>query len=212
MKWLLVTLWLCASAAWAQDRDFLTPNEVDQVRQAQEPNDRLALYVHFAAQRIDLLKQYLAKDKPGRSIFIHNTLEDYNNIIEAIDSVSDDALKRHVDIDKGTILVLNAEKNFVAELQKIKDGPAPRDYERYRFVLEQALSTTSDSRDLALEDSNKRAGELSAQEEKERKDREAAMPTAEAKTRKQERQEQTDEKKKVPSLLRPGEKPPGSPQ
>jgi hypothetical protein len=212
MKWLLVPLFLSITAAWAQDRDFLTPNEVDQVRQTQEPNARLALYVHFAAQRIDLLKQYLAKDKTGRSIFIHNTIEDYNNIIEAIDAVSDDALKHHADIDKGTIVVLNAEKDFLAELQKIQNGPPPRDYERYRFVLDQAIATTSDSHELAMEDSNKRAGELTTQEEKERKDREAAMPTAEAKERKQEHQDQSDEKKKVPSLLRPGEKPANAPQ
>jgi hypothetical protein len=209
MKWMAVALVCLASAAWSQDRDFLTPNEVDQVREAQEPNARLTLYVHFAAQRIDLLKQYLAKDKPGRSIFIHNTLEDYNNIIEAIDMVSDDALKHHAVIDQGTIAVLNAEKSFIAELQKIKDAP-PRDYERYRFQLDQAIATTSDSHDLAMEDNNKRSGELTAAEEKERKEREASMPTAEAKQRKQEREDQSEEgqKKKIPSLLKPGEKPP----
>jgi hypothetical protein len=212
MKWLAVPFFLVLGVAWAQDRDFLTPNEIDQVRQTQEPNQRLTLYAHFASERIDLIKQYLSKDKPGRSLFIHNTIEDYNNIIEAIDTVSDDALKRHVDIERGTIAVLDAEKDFLQTLQKIKDGPPPRDFERYRFVLDQAIATTSDSRDLAMEDSKKRTGELAAEDEKERKDREAAMPTAEAKQRRQEQQDQTDKQKKIPSLLRPGEKPPDQSQ
>src|ERR1700761_9717212 len=126
---------LCAGAlACAQDRDFLTPDEVDQVREAQDPNDRLLLYVQFARQRMDLLQQYLSKEKPGRSIFIHNTLEDYSHIIEAIDSVSDDALRHNRPIDKGMLAVLNAEKDFMDKLNKIQDS-APKDLDRYKFVL-----------------------------------------------------------------------------
>jgi hypothetical protein len=197
----------------AQDRDFLTPDEVEQVRDAQDPNERLALYVHFATQRIDLLENYLAKEKPGRSIFIHNTLEDYSHIIEAIDTVSDDALKRHKEIDKTVLLVLNAEKDFLEKLNKIQDEN-PKDLERYKFVLTEAIDTTSDSRQMNLEDSNKRAGELAATEQKEKKERDAMMPAKEAKDRKKEADAQNPEeqKKKIPTLYRPGEKPANPPQ
>lgn len=190
----------------AQDRDFLTPNEIDQVREAQEPNERLTLYVHFASQRIDLLKQYLAKPKTGRSIFVHNALEDYKNIIEAIDTVSDDALKRHVPIDKGTIEVLNSEKNFLDTLQKVKSTPQP-DFERYKFALDDAIATTSDSHELAMEDGQKRGTELTTSDAKEKKDREAAMTASELKDRKKSQDAADDKQKKIPSLYRPGEKP-----
>jgi hypothetical protein len=202
----LAFLALLAIRLPAQDRDFLTPNEIDQIREAQEPNERLTLYVHFAALRIDLLKQYLAKAKTGRSIFVHNTLEDYKSIIEAIDTVSDDALKRHVPIDKGTIEVLNAEKNFLDTLEKVKGTPQP-DYERYKFALDDAIATTSDSRELAMEDGQKRGTELTTLDAKEKKDREAAMPTAELKDRKKSQDAADDKQKKIPSLYRPGEKP-----
>src|SRR5205823_11289391 len=138
-----------ATLGLAQDRDFLTANEVEQVREAQEPNQRLLLYVHFARQRMDLLDQYLAKEKAGRSIFIHNTLEDYSKIIEAIDSVSDDALRHNLPLDKGLVALTAAEKEFLDKLNKIQDS-GPKDLERYKFALDAAIDATTDSRELAL--------------------------------------------------------------
>lgn len=191
-----------------EDRDFLTPNEVDQVREAQDPNDRILLYIRFARQRMDLVQQYLAKDKPGRSIFIHNTLEDYSRIIEAIDSVSDDALRHNRPIDKSMTLLTAAEKEFLDKLNKIQDSD-PKDLDRYKFVLAQAIDTTSDSRDLSVEDLAKRGSDLSAADAKEKKDRDAMMPDKEVKERKKAAAEQSGEEqqKKIPSLYRPGEKP-----
>ncbi len=211
MKHIFLCLAVSAgSLLFAQDRDFLTPNEVDQIREAQEPNDRLVLYVHFAKQRMDLIEQYLAKEKAGRSIFIHNALEDYSSIIEAIDSVSDDALRRHLPMDKGMLAVIDAEKDFLDRLKKIEDSD-PKDFDRYKFVLDAAIDTTSDSRELSLEDSNKRGAALTAQDEKEKKDREAMMPSKEVTERKKAAQSEDDNKKKVPSLYRPGEKRPPLP-
>src|SRR5579884_693730 len=212
MKFCLALAFACwlACSVQAQDRDFLTPNEVDQVRQAQEPNDRLVLYVQFAKQRMDLLQQYLAKDKPGRSIFIHNTLEDYSKIIEAIDSVSDDALRHNRPIDKGMLAVISAEKDFLDKLSKIEDSE-PKDLDRYKFVLEEAIDTTRDSHDLSAEDVRARGAELASKDAQEKQEREALMPKTEVSERKKDKDNPAgDEKqqKKIPSLYRPGEKPP----
>jgi hypothetical protein len=196
---------LWSVALFAQERDFLTPNEADQVREVQEPNERLQLYIHFAKQRMDLAEQYLAKDQPGRSIFIHNALQDYSRIIEAIDSVSDDALRHKLAIDKGLISVIAAEKDFLEQLKKIEDS-SPRDLDRYKFALDDAIDTTSDSKDLALSDSTKRSAELAASDAREKKGRESVMTTKEISERKKAAEQQDEQKKKVPSLLKPGEK------
>lgn len=192
---------------FAQDRDFLTSNEADQVREAQEPDERLQLYIHFARQRMDLIEQYLAKEKSGRSIFIHNALEDYSKIIEAIDSVADDALRHKRTIDKGMVAVIAAEKDFLTKLNKIQDSE-PKDLDRYKFVLSEAIDTTSDSEQLSMEDSQKRTSEITAEDTKEKSDRESMMSTAEQKERKKAANKEEENKKKIPSLYRPGEKPP----
>ncbi len=115
---------IVAAGACAQDRDFLTSDEADQIREAQEPNARLLLYAKFATTRVALVEQLLSKEKVGRTTLIHDTLEDYAKIIEAIDTVADDALKRKLDITIGMKEVASAEKQMLATLQKLDEAPA----------------------------------------------------------------------------------------
>ena len=196
-----------AGTSWAQNRDFLTTTEVEQVRETQEPNARIALYAKFAKLRVDMLMQTIEKQKPGRSAFIHDTLEDYTHIIEAIDTVADDALRRKLPIEKGMQVVVAAEKDFLERLKKIEPMQLA-DLSRYQFVLTEAVDTTSDSLELSTEDAGKRQTEVQAEEQREKKEREAGMSTKEAKERKQQSGEEEQQKKKIPTLYRPGEKPP----
>jgi hypothetical protein len=205
MKALVLCFLLAAPLAAQHQRDFLTADEADQIREAQEPNDRLALYVHFAKQRLNQVDHWLSKEKPGRSIFIHDALDDYSNIIDAIDTVSDDALERHLDIKTGTAAVASAEKEMLAKLQKI-EASQPKDLERYDFVLKQAIDGTSDSLDLAQQDLGTRTAAIAARDTKEKKQLEEMMTPEERKEKKAEEAKAEKEKKKAPTLLRPGEK------
>jgi|SRR5580700_9496948 hypothetical protein len=206
----LALLLFCAGLGFAQNHDFLTADEIDQVRDAQDPNLRLKLYLVFARQRLALLEQYLAKEKPGRSALIHDALEDYTHIIEAIDTVSDDALVRKVPIDLGMKEVAATEAEMLTTLQKIQDS-APKDLARYDFVLKNAIDTTSDSKELSEEDLHKRAGDVIAEEKKEKQERKS-LANAEDKTAKKSPEDKPGVIKangqKPPTLYKPGEKPP----
>lgn len=211
---ILAILLICGACGWAQNRDFLTADEIDRVRDAQEPNLRLKLYIEFARERLSVLQQYLAKDKPGRSALIHDAIEDYTHIIEAIDTVSDDALVRKVPIDVGMKEVASAEGEMLTQLQKIEDS-APKDLARYEFVLKNAIDTTSDSKELSEEDLHTRAGELAAGEKKDQQERKALANSEDKKA------QHTPENKpgvikagdnKAPTLLKPGEKLPDQDQ
>jgi hypothetical protein len=209
MRYLAILL-VCAACGFAQERDYLTADEVDQIREAQEPNARLKLYILFARTRLALLQQYLSKEKPGRAALVHDTLEDYTHIIEAIDTVADDALVRKLPLDVGMKEVAAAEGEMLASLQKIADAP-PKDLARFDFVLKNAIDTTSDSKELSEEDLHTRAGELTAQEKKEKQDRKA-LASAEDKKAKKSPEDKPGVIKangqKPPTLYKPGEKPP----
>jgi len=201
----------CALAAAplcrAQERDFLTEDEIDQIRLAQEPNLRLELYVQFAKNRIELVKQLMATPKAGRSLLIHDTLEDYTKIIDAIDTVADDALKRKLDISKGMATVMAGEKEMGATLDKLQQNP-PQDYARYEFVMQQAAEATHDSAETSAEDLSQRTADVIAADEREKKERESLMTTKEQNERKAaDAKTAPNHGRKAPSLLKPGEKP-----
>src|SRR5580693_8656702 len=201
---ILVAL-LLAAGAFAQEKDFLTADEIDQIREVQEPNGRLILYVQFARQRMSLLNQLLSKEKPGRSALIHDTLEQYTQIIEAIDTVADDGLKRKVKLNEGMTLVAAAEKDMLETLQKIEDSE-PKDLGRFEFALKTAIDTTSDSKELSEEDLNARANAVAEKDKKEKEEKNAMLGTKEQEAKKADEQKATETKRKAPSLYKPGEK------
>lgn len=188
----------------AQDRDFLTADEVDQVRLAQEPNERLKLYVQFAQSRLSLIEQAVAQEKPGRSKLIHDLLEDFTRIIEAIDTVSDDALKRKVELGAGLKIVADANKEMLSRLEKVRETE-PKDIARYEFVLDNAIETTRDSGELAMRDASSRSAEVQIRAKKEVEEREAMMRPEEVKAKRAEQKKAEESKRKVPTLRRKGE-------
>ena len=192
-------------------KDFLTEDEIEKVREAQAPNDRLKLYAIFAKQRLDQLQRLLEKEKKGRSLSARELLEDYSKIIDAIDTVSDDALKRGADITEGTVAVATSEKRFLAQLQKIEDRNLP-DLDLYNVALKEAIASTSDSMDLATEDAAARGAKLSAEDKKAKEEAEKTLAAEDSKGKPPEESKTADAKpaddkpkRKPPTLLKPGE-------
>lgn len=211
MRTLILTLMapLLMLPLGAQQRDFLTPDETDQLREVQEPNARLELYSKWALLRLDEIEQMIASSKPGRAIFIHDLLEDYGHIIDSMDAVADDALRRKISIDTGVTALTVSEKDMVTRLEKIRDGK-PKDLTRYEFALNDAIDTTQDSLELNQADLPGRAAAVAAKEAKEKQERLATMTPAEVAEQKADNKKAAPPKKKAPTLLRPGEKLPES--
>jgi hypothetical protein len=211
-RWLILAILVGGVPAFAE-RDFLSSDEIEKVREAQDPNDRLKLYALLAKQRLDQLERLLAKDKKGRSLTARELLEDYSKIIDAMDTVSDDALKRGSDIALGSAAATDSERHFLTQLQKIKDR-APADLDSYDLELKEAIANTSDSLDLAKEDSGIRASRLSEEDKKIRDEAKQEIAAEDSKgkpvTTAENGDPKTDDKprRKPPTLLRKGEEAP----
>jgi hypothetical protein len=141
---------------------------------------------------------------------IHDALEDYSKILDAIDTVADGAAAKKTDIKQGLNLVANTYKALLPELKKIETSH-PKDFDRYEFALTQALETTSDSLDLANEDLGKRGADVEAKQEKAKKAIQAEISPAGGVKAAEDQQKADDAKtddppkRKPPTLMRPGE-------
>lgn len=213
MRLLLIAFLLAAPLA--AQKDFLTSDEVEQVREAQLPDDRLKLYLEFARQRISLLEQLFAKEKTGRSGMIHDTLDQYAKIIEAIDVYVDDALNHKKPITTLSSLA-KSEREMLTALEGFSDKKTS-DKERYQFVLDQALEVTRDSVELSEQDLATRVRGAEGKEVEYKKEREELM-TPEQKAEADKDKAKIDAEKqgaqgtrKKPSLYKPGEKPGSGP-
>lgn len=205
---LIVLLLAALAVPVAAGRDFLTTDEADQVRLAQEPNDRLKLYADFALQRLDLVEHLLAKPETGRSTLVREALEDFTKIIETIDIVADDALARGVDATLGIQAVAEAEKAFLERLHKIEEA-RPKDLVRYEFVLATAIETTEDSLEINNEDLAARKTGVAEREEREDKETEELMTPGMRKERQGDAavvEKQEEKRRKAPTLYKKGEK------
>lgn len=209
---LAVACLLAMATLHAQDRDFLSTDEVEQVRLTQEPSARLMLYNKFAEARILQVEDLLKREKPGRSVLIHDLLEDLVDILDTIDTVADDALMNNMEIGPGIQDVAKRHAVMAEKLKKI-DQMDLSDRGRYQFQLQMAIDTVDDSLELAQEDLAKRKVDVLSKDKAEKAEREALRTPQDVAERKEEDKKQAEQDKKTgrtrkaPSLYKPGEKP-----
>ena len=135
---------LLALPAQAQWREFLSQDEIQQIRKAQLPNKRLKLYAEFAEQRLATVEKELAGNDARRARRIHARLSEYDQIMDAIAANVEQAISRRDPVRKGVEGVLEAAPEFLKLLESFR-ARNPRDLSEYRFTLNQTIGTTQDS-------------------------------------------------------------------
>ena len=149
---LLLALIPIASASFATlppqkdyNKDYLSPEEADQIRDADTPSDRIKLYVSFADDRLKKFEYELGRTVPER-----NRSEILNSLLNGYAGCMDDgadqiavAQEKQLDIHQSLKLMQAKGKEFLEALQKYdKDGTPGLD--DYRDTLEDAIDGTKE--------------------------------------------------------------------
>jgi hypothetical protein len=135
---------LLLSTAWAQRRrDPLNPLEEDQLRDAaQDPAERLKLYIVFARTRLTSLEQMRADPKvTDRAQQTRDRLQNFLDVYDELNDNLDTFVERKADIRKPLKAVIEADTEFQAKLRALKSSvDANKDESKqYDFLLTNVL-------------------------------------------------------------------------
>jgi len=138
------------SSVWAQRRrDPLNPIEQDQLRDAaQEPSERLKLYIEFSRTRLASLEQMRADPKvTDRAQQTRDRLQDFLDVYDELNDNVDTFVQRKADLRKPLKTLIEADTEFQATLRALKSSADANKDEakQYDFLLTSVLETIDSS-------------------------------------------------------------------
>ena len=144
---MLVFLMAPVIRAQAQKGDFLTEEEEDKLREAQDPSGRLEVYIDLIQVRLDRLDKYRKEPKNSEydiEAFLNKQLDEYLSLNGELRNWIEEQAERRGDLRKGLRKLLESYAKQLEQLRGI--GQAPGTYaSAYARPLQDAMT---DARDL----------------------------------------------------------------
>jgi hypothetical protein len=142
---LLAALGPCGpSRAQRPEKDYLSDIEADKIRDAETPNERVALYLTFAEDRLKKFQYELDHPSPNKHREILNYLmNSYGGCIDDAADVIQVSLEKQENIRQGIDRMASKAKEFLVVLEKLQNAGAER--EIYKDNLDDAVEGTQDA-------------------------------------------------------------------
>ncbi len=173
MRTLLTSVLLFAislPAAYGEEQgDFLTETEVDQLREAQDPSERIGKYMEFAEVRLERFDDYRNRrmsDDYDVPAYLETQLDQYIRITDALKDWIGDQFDRHRDMRSGLKKLVETGNHQLEQLRHLEQSPDPYSA-GYRKSLSEAIDDFTDALDggtKALSEQTKVFGELKREE------------------------------------------------
>lgn len=132
-----------APKGWAQrGDDFLTKDEVDAVRDAQEPEKRIPLFLEIADIRLGSIRAALNNAKSGGRT-VQKKMTEYTEVLEALETAIAEARQKRSPFPKAMELLKKKLPEVRQFLESLDNENSPL-YADYQFTLDEAVDVTEE--------------------------------------------------------------------
>ena len=128
--------------------DFLTSQEIDSIRDAQEAGERIRLHLEFAQRRLDAVKTHIASSKPNVGSAVQKSLKEYIAILEALEDTILGGREQRSPLEKALKEVEKQGAEFLKYLESLQSESSPG-FQDYRYTLDEAIEMTRDEMEEA---------------------------------------------------------------
>jgi len=150
---LLAAMAATAASLPAQQRDYLTPEEVEQARETQEPNKRIELFLGFAELRLAAFEKALQPASEAERPRPWQLRDLLNDFIRAVDDTTDNVEKPldhgGVELKKGRDKTKAKAADFLKRLEMIRSRTEVAEDEDLGYDLEDAVEAVGTLAEVA---------------------------------------------------------------
>lgn len=138
-----------AAAAYGQgpdpDKDYLTPQEAEQIRDAFEPSAKIHLYLTFSEDRLKKFEYELKRATPEnrREEMLNGLLNAYSGCLDDAADLLDLQVEKQADTRAVSKEMQTKTKDFLARLNAIQKAGIEIDL--YKDTLDDAIEGTQDA-------------------------------------------------------------------
>ena len=133
-----------AAAQGAPEKDYLSGYEADKIRDAETPNEKIKLFIQFAADRLKKFQYEL--EHPSQTNHTQQLNYLMNSYVGCVDDAADlmqEAALKQQNVRAGVDLIAGKTKEFLEILKKIQaEG---KEIEVYKDNIEDAIEGTQDA-------------------------------------------------------------------
>jgi len=130
----------------AQKKDYLSDLEADKIRDADTPNERVKLFLNFAADRLKKFRYELSRTLPEsrRNETLNGLLNSYTGCVDDAADVITLAVEKQQEIRAGVKDMEARAKEYLSELQEI-ESKGGKESPSYKVTLDDAIEATEDA-------------------------------------------------------------------